>query len=249
MGNDQSEAIKSKIEKLFKKAESAKELGSLQEAETFMAKAQEILTKYNIEQSELNLGDEQENPVGYEVINMGEAHNWKKTDGRWLIQLYHVVGQHNFCKVVINRTPGTSQVITLIGEDHNRDVVKFMCSNIIPKIRNLEKDRWKEYHGSEKRNAFRRAYLSGAAAGIGAKLSEQRKQDKAKYEGLTGIIVLKDQLVDEKTAEIFGKLKQSRSRRLSANDAGARGYSDGKKVKVDPGVKGGKSSNGPNLLN
>lgn len=233
------ESVKTKVEKLFKKAESAKELGSLQEAEAFMAKAQEILLKHNIEKSQLNLSDEEESPVEYLRFSLDEHFNFIKTEGQWLISLLNVVARNNFCKVVKN---GNTHA-TIIGEQDNMDVVLYMVANIVPKIRGLEKQRWKEYNGFDKRGAFRRGYLAGAVHGIHLKLQEQRKKDTDKYEGLTGIVVLKDQLVDEKMAEIFGKLRTSRTRRLSSSSGAAQGQADGKNLKLNKGLSGKKSNN------
>lgn len=242
MGN--VEAVKSKVEKLFKKAESAKELGSLEEAATFMAKAQEILMKYNLEKSELNLGDEENSPIEIGQVDLKDSHGWVKTEGQWLFGLFNTVARNNFCKVV---KVGDHQV-KIIGEENNMDVVKFMVANIVPKIRELEKKRWGEYHGPDKRGAFRRAYLAGAVHGIHIKLTEQQATDKEKYSGLQGIIVLQDQLVDEKMAEAFGRLRKSRSRRLSSGSGAMQGRRDGKNLKLDPGVKGGSKGSSTKYL-
>lgn len=241
---ENSEAIKSKIEKLFNKAESAKEIGSLKEAEIFMAKAQDILMKFNIDKSQLNLGFEQGNPcVVDKYINLKDLHGWSKTDGKWLQRLYHFVAINNFCKSVSSG----NYLVTLIGEPANVDVVKYMVANIVPKIKQLRLRAWKEYHGPEKTNSFKRGYYAGAASGIYTKLRDLREENKAKYNGLEGIIKMHDVVVDEKTAEEFGRLTNSKSRRLSSVNGFNKGHSDSKGISINKGVGGSKQS-GPKMI-
>jgi len=233
------ESIKSKIEKLFNKAESAKELGSLAEAEMFMAKAQDILMKYNIDKGDLNLGFEQGNPcIVDKYLNMKDLHGWSKTDGRWLLQLYSYVGRFNFCKVVSHGT----NLITIIGEPVNVDTIKYMVANIVPKIKQLRGKAWREYHGPEKTNSFKRGYYAGAASGIFAKLRDQQEANKVKFSGLEGIIKLHNVMVDEKTAETFNSLRSAKGRQLSSVSGFNRGHSDSKGISLNKGVSGSNSS-------
>jgi len=240
---ENSEAIKSKIEKLFNKAESAKEMGSLQEAEIFMAKAQDILMRYNIDKSKLNLGFEQGNPCLVDRLNMTDLHGWSKTDGKWLIRLYNYVAINNFCKIVGHG----NFTLSIIGEPANVDVVKYMVANIIPKIKQLRLKAWKEYNGPDKTNSFKRGYYAGAASGIYTKLRDLREENKAEYNGLEGIIKMHDVVVDEKTAEEFGRLTNSKSRRLSSVNGFNRGHNDSKGISINKGVGGSKQS-GPKMI-
>ena len=241
---DNLEGIKSKIEKLFNKAESAKEMGSLQEAEIFMAKAQDILMKYNVDKSQLNLGFEQGNPCLVDRLNMPDLHGWSKSDGKWLIRLYNYVAVNNFCKVVAHG----NFTLSIIGEPANVDVVKYMVANIVPKIKQLRLKAWKEYNGPEKTNSFKRGYYAGAATGIYTKLRDLMEANKAKYDGLEGIIKMHNVVVDEKTADEFGRLRSSKSRKLSSVSGFNQGHSDSKGISINKGV-GGSRQSGPLKLN
>jgi len=246
---DNLDKVKDKIEKLFRKAESAGEMGSLDEAAAFTAKAQAILTKYNLDMADIKV-EQDGNTCEGERNDLKEKHGWTKTDGDWLIKLYSTISRHNFCKIVVHKMyKSTEPMITIIGEPHNIEMVKYICSHLVPKIKQLRLQRWKEYNGYEKTNAFKRGYYRGAVQGINAKLVEQRDNDKSKYTGLQGLIVLSDALVDEKMAELFSNLTNGgRSRSLSGASGAMAGYKDGKNMNINKGVGASDSSSG-RLLN
>lgn len=243
----QLEKVKDKIEKLFRKAESAGELGSLEEAAIFAAKANEILTKHNLEMADINLETDINSCEGDRVF-VKDEHGWSKTDSDWLIKLYGTICRYNFCKIVIH-TMIRGQDCTIIGEPHNIEMVKYVVSHLVPKIKQLRLRRWKEYHGYEKTNAFKRSYFRGAVMGIELKLREQRLADEVKYDGLPGLVVLTNKLIDEKMAELFKNLKYgSRGRGLSGHDGGSLGVADGKRMSINRGIGAGNGSSG-RLLN
>lgn len=238
-----SSKIKDKIEKLYKKAQSAEDIGSLEEAAIFMTKAQELLVQYNLELSDLNLEGEKQEAIR-ERVDLKEYHKWSKVDGDWLLRLYNVVSIFNFCKVVAHGT----HAVSIVGEEQNVDMVKYICANIVPTVKSLRAKAWKQYEGFEKMNAFKRGYYRGAVSGLHTKLAEQRETEKAKYAGLTGLMVTSGKLVDQKMAELFGSLGRKRSTRLSAASGTAQGYQDGKNLQINKGVSG-SSRSASRLLN
>ena len=60
MENVDLEKIKSRIEKMLKKAQSAKEIGSLHEAEVFSNTANKLLMQYNLSMSDIDMGEKRE---------------------------------------------------------------------------------------------------------------------------------------------------------------------------------------------
>lgn len=228
-----SSKIKEKIEKLFRKAESAEKIGSLEEAAIFSSKAQELLVQYNLEMSELDLGETKQEAIGF-YVDLKARYGLNKTDGDWLIRLYSTISQFNFCKIVTKGNIG----LTIVGEEHNIDMVDYICSNLIPTIKQLRLKAWKEYNGTEKTNTFKRGYYRGAVSGIHAKLREQRDRDSIKYEGLPGLILVSEKLVDEKMRELFPNLGVRRSRNLQGASGLTRGYADGKNIQINKGVSG-----------
>lgn len=91
------EKIIDKIKALFNKAESCKNLGSLHEAEAFLAKAQELLLQYNIDMARLMERTESvdNNGVAHVLFETGDT----QAGDRWLHDLLKVVAKANGCRV------------------------------------------------------------------------------------------------------------------------------------------------------
>lgn len=225
-----------KLQGLNAKAVSAKEIGNIEEAAAFAAKFQELLTKHNLEKTDLNLNGNDPKAEG-EWIDLNKEHGLAKTDGKWLQRLYGVVARANFGNIVVH-----GNCITLIAEKHNVEAIQYMVTSLATTIKHLRLQRWKEYHGPDKMNAFKRGYYMGAVQGINTKLSEQREKDMVKYDGLPGLVVTQNKLVEDKMFEMFGKLGTSRSSRLSGSGGLAAGRKDGRTMSVNKGVSG-RSSN------
>lgn len=262
-----NDKTKKKIENLFKKAESAQEIGSLEEAQLFINKANQLLVKYNLEQVDVMTKETGNTCIGEEVMT-GEIHGWNKTDSLWVNKLYARVAKYNFCDAVFSmpywiydygedgiRTPNKKKwvkpYVTIIGEPHNIEMVKYICSHIIPKLKKLQSKRWKELQGqiSEKKNTFKRGYFSGAVMGIANKLYDQQKTNEKKYEGLPGLIKLNEVAVKEKTDEIFPELGRTRSRGLSGVTGAAVGRKDGRNMNINKGISNNSGLNTGHLLN
>ncbi|MAO08076.1 MAG: hypothetical protein CL596_05120 [Alteromonas sp.] len=227
------ENIKKKIAALFKKAESAKEIDSLEEAQAFMAKAQDLLAKYNLEKSQLDLDDETIK-IEHDVFNMRDKFKWQKTDGNWLISLYHTVSIFNFGKIVKHNM----YEFTIIGEQANIDMIDYMCSNIIPKIKELRLKAWKEYNGPDKSNAFKRGYYKGAVSGIYFKLREIREQAKKEYSGMSSLVISHNRAISEEASKLFNTIRTGKARSYSSESGRELGFRDGKNLNLNKGVSG-----------
>lgn len=92
-------AIISRIKKLMRHAESAKKLGSLEEAETFSAKVEELILEYNIELSQVKL---EENEGEFDKWMYSEKLSYKDNQAgqRWRMELIEVLTKHNFCSYI-----------------------------------------------------------------------------------------------------------------------------------------------------
>lgn len=230
--------IKTRIENLFKKAKSADQIGSIEEAAAFMAKAQELLLKYNLQESELNLGENKVNEVGHEFIDLKESHKWNKSQGDWLIRLYNYVSIYNFGKIITRGSAG----LTLFGEEHNRDMIKYMILNVIPQIKSLEKRAWKEYAGTDKRGAFRRGYYRGAGNGIHHILSDEHLKNKGEYHKMTAMVKVMTADLDEKVSELFPRLGKRKGSNYNSIAGGIKGSQDASKIKLQKGISKAKQT-------
>ena len=220
--------IKSRIEKMLRKAESAKEIGSLHEAEVFAKTANKLLMEYNLSMSDINLGENKQN-----INDFGLELKYNKTDGDWMVRLYHTIAKFNLCKVI---RIGKTTKIVIIGEKYNVDLVMFISSQLVHVIKSLCSQRWKEYNGFEKKNTFKRGYYSGAVVGLYSKLREQQEELNREVVGVTALIKTNEVAIQEKVSQMFNNIKQGKSKKLSGNDGQTMGRIDGRNLQINKGI-------------
>lgn len=216
--------IKSRIEKMLRKAESAKEIGSLHEAELFAKTANKLLMEYNLSISDINLGENKQN-----INDFCLELKYNKTDGDWMVRLYHIIAKFNLCKVI---QIGKTTKIVIIGEKYNVDLVMFISSQLVHVIKSLCSQRWKEYNGFEKKNTFKRGYYIGAVNGLYEKLEQQQQELNREMVGITALIKTNEIAIQEKVSQMFNNLKKGKSRRLSGSDGATLGKIDGKNMQI-----------------
>ena len=148
--------ILEKIQKLMSFTEDRG--ASLNEAEVAAKKAQELLFKYNLTMQDVDVHTPQDERIlGDEYRDLGPG--WKKSEGRWIIELYSCIARYNLCSIVTgwsyaqDRCPKTWAVY-VIGKKVNVELVYFMCQQLISRIRILEKETWAAYQGREKKGRF-----------------------------------------------------------------------------------------------
>jgi len=248
--SDTPQEILIKIQALFAKSKSAEEIGSLAEAETFAKKAQALLVKYNLSIDELNAANNKEGVVDEEVIEVMDRA--KKSEGTWMSNLYAVIAKHNFCKIILFGSGKWS--ILLIGEEHNRMVVKDLVESLIGRVKDIEKKDWKEYDTTEsyldavpiKRGAFRRSFYRGAVVGINNQLQNQMDQLKQEMPEVNSMALVKTDCIAVYVDQKHPNLRRSRGTRVSGHGAYEKGRAAGEGMGVNRGV-GGQSGN--KLLN
>jgi len=147
MGNDK---IIDKIQKLKAKAESAKEIGNVEEAAIFSAKVSELLQKHNLDIAEINTEDTDSTIAGIESddLNLNE---------RWKINLLSTICQFNFCQAIYTRHPKgarytrsgrikttyeSARTATIVGTPENVEVVKYLFSVLSDQFQTMAKANW-----------------------------------------------------------------------------------------------------------
>lgn len=239
--NEQLDKIKLKLEKLLAKAESAREIGSLQEAEIFMQKVNSLLTEYNLKKEDIRVktGNPKDELVFVDIW-LKEEHGWGKTDGMWMIAMYNVISVHNYCRMVRIMTHGTqNELVRVFGEPHNIDTVRYLANFIIATGKHLHKERWKAYRtsgGREKKNAFKRGYFTGLVYGIQVKLEEQQEQDEAKWEGVTALVRTNELALTEKVEETLGETSKQHHKKLTSESGLIMGTRDGQEMQINKGI-------------
>lgn len=230
--------IQEKIAKLLNKAESAKELGSLEEAAAFTAKVSELLMKYNLSLSDIK-GKKDKDDVEANKINLADLHGYNKTEGDWIVQLYNCIAKFNLCRVIkINK--GDALAIMLLGDKYNVETVVFISSQLVNRLKILQRQRFKEYSeagGPEKKGTFKRAYFIGAINAIWDKLEEQKISMERENSNITTLVKTNEIAIADKVEELFGdRVKSGKARKVKGQDGAGFGYQDGKDMEINKGL-------------
>lgn len=240
--------ILDKIRKLLAKANDSGV--SQEEMETFLAAAQRLQLKYNIESEALELDV---TDFGHEMIDSTKQ---KRESRGFEGKLLQTIANANNCKILWNSYGKTIMGYQLIGSHDNRVVVKEMFKVCIERFRSYAQPRYKQfckvqqaeailktgnkYTVKELRNLgvvssariFLISYLDGAVQGLSARFDRETEEELIKPEAKEkwGLIVVKhDDLIEEYKKKAFGRLGRinlnGRAQRFNA--AAEMGYNDG----------------------
>lgn len=252
MEKEKEEGLKSKIAALIAKAESSKKLGNLHEAEAFFKKANDLISKYNID----NLDLTKEEKAKAMLIKFETVERPHESD--WIGFLINGVSRANFCYSVIDNS---RKAYAIIGTPENADTVSYLVIQLIPRIRQMALDAFRKYDGHLKRNTYKRGFLRGAAMGIGEKLREQtakmqedarRASEDASYAAANNLpariselpaVMAKNQtLIRTFLNTHYPRLSRGSSAGLSGKQGFHDGHAAGKSMNIHQGV-GGRSMN------
>lgn len=223
-------AILEKVQKLVEFQKGAEAINSLAEAANAAEKVQVLLIKHNLELSDLDRLEEKHKVTRHDQEDIGP----KKNEGQWIFKLYGALAKHNLCKLVVVST-FRGKYVSLIGAKENVSVVRYLGEQLEIRIRVMEKESWNtNRHGTyEKRGAYRRGYLQGAARGINVQLQEQAELQKQTNEQISALVVFNDKALMDASQREFGRLRIGRSSRLRGHDGNMNGFNDGKNMDIN----------------
>lgn len=188
------EQIISRIKKLLKHAESAKNLGSLAEAEAFSLKANELLLEHNIQMMEV---EEAEDTDMFKNMGWSERLSYKdnQSGNAWRIDLVGYLTKHNLCSFTYNRY---FKYFEVYGKMENVEVVVWLYNFLSVGLLRLAQEHHVNLSPEEKkrynRYAFLKDFLLGAVRGINYQL--ERQKQKMASEQMTALIVYNDKALD-----------------------------------------------------
>ncbi len=247
-----TESIIVKIRKLVAHERSARDIGSLAEAETFAAHIQSLLLQHKISTAEVDAeirdsGD----PIGDSSTNLTTT----KVE-KWINALAFGVGTNYFCKVVGEINQGGKARITFIGREADRlaavamfDYLYFRAITLVRKYVGLNTPTAAELRTICEAQFLRPApkvlvnlrkklhrdaradYLLGFAAAIQERLTAGRKFFEAEASTTTAIILHDRIAIERYSAETFNVRKNDcEMPRLKNPDAARAGFSAGSQV-------------------
>lgn len=201
-----NEIIVKKIQALFNKAASAKEINSLEEANAFAAKAYELLLKHNLDLTDLAIASK--NPDSFKGWVYSEE--IKYTDNQcgqaWRLSLITVLAKFNLCSFTFNRK---EQYFNVYGREENVDTVVWLYNYLGV---NLTKIAFKAYKDLDQvtkqkytRFRFLKDFLLGTALGLQNQFKKQQ-EEHVMSEKIDQLMIYNqkalDQYINEKFPEI-----------------------------------------------
>ena len=217
-GNPTPEKIVDLIRKCLALAESPNE----NEAAAAMAKAQELLDKYNLPMADVSV-EEQKTP---DLIE-GET----EYDERWEVTLYGGIAKENFCRVIFT---SWSHKVSILGRMPNVCATVEMAHWLIPQLERLAleaRSSYSEYklntYNVIRRGASSRQFRLDVLAGATSRIIERLRELNASRRSV--IPEMKALTVNlQYEADIFfrNKYPHTSSTRLSVGNSG--GYSAGR---------------------
>ena len=198
------------IRGLLAKAESTE---FAEEAEALTAKAQELMTRHAVDAAVLQ-GDVPPGDVGTRRVHVADPYVRAK------VQLLGAVAEANDVRLVWYQGLG---IATIVGGRADLDAVELLFTSLLLQVAQGLASAEQHAGRYASPRTFRRAFLLGYAHRIGERLQDARRRataEAAAERGLDLLPVLRSrrEAVDAAVAELFPKLRTSRSR--ASVDAG-----------------------------
>lgn len=222
---EMTQKVMDRLRKLLNKATSAREIGSVPEAEAFAAKARELLEKYKLDMSEVSLEEqEKEEPVGYgETVTPKHA---KAKPENWSSDLAWYVAAHFCCRILVFQK---SNKVLLVGRPTDRAI----CAYVIERLLHFGEDEcgrqfWRERGrrqratGSWAMPNWKASWYLGYVTALRDRFAEQTR---ATSTGVALVLRKSTEAVDlfiaERCKPSKKKAKRQAPRRKGALDGGA----------------------------
>jgi hypothetical protein len=209
-----TDPLLARVRKLLAKAEDP--ACTPAEAEAFTAKATDLIAKYGVDQAMLAVTDPAADPVGDRIITIVPPYARDKAG------LLVAVAAPLRCRVVHLERQGIARS-HLFGHAADLERVELLFTSLLVQAA----------HGlaavpvppHEHPAAYRRSWLAGFAEAIGSRLWDAEKSAVAEA-GAELVLVRRTDLVDQRMAEAYPKLRTASPRRLAGGGL-AQGYRAG----------------------
>ena len=246
--------ILEKIKKLVAHQESAKQMGSTEEAEAFAVKIQALLNKYNLSLAQLPADKIEE-----DVIDLNFKTKIPSIGGRSNFQIYSAIAKNNWCKVYLDG--GVKNNFILVGSPQNVEIVKFIASIVRPIFVSVGKQKYKNEYLPDCTwkpvglDTYMRRFIQGCADGLNMKLAKEREEfikdnDTAKAieeNGIscTALIKVNEVAITNHVEAKYGGTSKARRNTATKGAKGAyqQGVEVGKNVSIHKGVEASKPIN------
>lgn len=224
------EKILTRAKKLLAKAESAREIGSLHEAEAFAEGAAKLLAKHKLDAAllsdfELN----QTEPISELKVDWrveGMKHRRKRV--AWMEWLAHSVARGYFCRILVVKR---SSSIYFVGRKSDAEVARYVMVQLVRAAEQLaEEGYWKARYRATKETGtwntrgYKTAFFHGFVSAIDTRLKNLRQQQTGLSQQMALVYVKSDKEITQYMDDKYKKNVNGVKGRSSAN---AQGYRDG----------------------
>lgn len=186
------------------------------EAEALTAKAQELMTRYAVDAALLDAGpsSSRDAAVGTRRVHVQDPYVRAK------MQLLAAVAEANDVRLVWYQSLG---IANLVGTTSDVDAVELLFTSLLLQVAQALAAAERSAGLRSGSRSFRRSFLLGYAHRIGERLTRARERATAEAAAAHGVDLLpvlrsRQAAVEERVAELFPRVRTSRSR--SAVDAG-----------------------------
>lgn len=247
------EGLLKKIQGLLRLEESAKKVGSMEEAANASGKIRDILMKHNLDLFTVEQASKKKKTeIVHKLYDLEEL--MQSHEGTWISNLLTIVAKYNLCDVLIR---GRTTERWLIGTETNIEVTWYTVAQLSNRLRLSGREAFKTYEGKEKRNTYLRGYYIGANSGIQQQLAEnaareaynaklaagkRAQQEETTEAESTSLMVMSMQVSMMKDVESYMsstfKFKPTVTRIRSTSRSGRQqGEIDGKAMSINAGIK------------
>lgn len=198
--------ILEKIHKLMKHAESARTIGSVQEAEVFTQKITALQLEYNISRSQIISSYKDENDIYADWIHSEYiSYQDNQSGNKWRGMLIAHLANHNFTAVTQR---ASAKEFRVFGEKNNVNTTIYLYNFISTGLLRIAQQHYSNLSKEQKlrynRYAFLKDFLIGAVTGINTKLSQINQSEEHK-----SLIVFNDKQLQDYIRTVVPNLRVS----------------------------------------
>ena len=226
---------------LIKRLLALSKSSNVNEAALAMAKAQELLTKYNLEQAQIEAAmSEAQRQQRYDKST--HSVGGTKAEWQWRKHLLNVLASTNFRESIGYTGEGR---VALVGQPHNVEVVVYLYDYLVGELKRIAKDDYKRDRRTPFTGvagmglaAYTRAFMYGAAQAIHARLAKQSSEAQRTDSATMALVVQSDADLKAAVTRYFPSLKYRKAQPVNraAYESGQRA---GQTVAINPGIRGG----------
>lgn len=197
-----------RIQKMLSLSESARKIGSVEEAATAASLAQKLMVENKIEMADLADLDADETPiVEYDVL----AEEGGKSPRAWKWDLLYGIAKNNFCSVLkwgaqfdVGQAPGTGMRkgrLMLFGKKGDVEAVLYIYRWLVKEVDKLAKKAGKTIYDAQidgSKRTWMDCFRKGAAGEIGTILNRKRREQEEAFANaqVTALVKADDEVAD-----------------------------------------------------